>query len=267
MYEFRDRSQFCIMPEARCNQSAIGASPAVYYMKVKYRRWNSSDHQFAESYYGPCEVDNDLVCSQSCKNEGRSGGKCGPLKSSVIIKVCYCDGCPGATVVTRKPSTTPGGSTMNPLLEQVLQRSAAQPKPYFSFNAISAEDCAALKTDYCGVYQDSTHSDNCAPIRALWTYCDSSASELEVKYFLLKVGYLRASRGIQLDLLGKRRLTKEMFAPVADILVKLEINDFPHFSVALFTSASIKLTTVQQLDFRNCQEVVIQRNDFLPFLH
>ncbi|OWA51268.1 hypothetical protein BV898_15760 [Hypsibius exemplaris] len=79
-------------------------------------------------------------------------------------KVCYCDGCPGATVVTRRPSTMPSGSTMNPLLEQVLQRSAAQPQPNFTFNAISAEDCVALNTDNC------------------------------------KVGSLRASRGMYFDL-------------------------------------------------------------------
>ncbi|OQV17208.1 hypothetical protein BV898_08701 [Hypsibius exemplaris] len=118
---------------------------------------------------------------------------------------------------------------MNPLLEQVLQRSAAQPQPKFTFNAISAKDCVALNTDNC------------------------------------QVGSLRASRGMFFQLHGKRRFTEQMFDPVADILVSLTISEFPQFSVTLFASASIKLTTLQRLDFWKCQGIVIQRNDFLPF--
>ncbi|OQV23381.1 hypothetical protein BV898_02827 [Hypsibius exemplaris] len=48
----------------------------------------------SESYAGQCEDDDDPACSQSCKDESRGGGKCGPFKST---KICYCDGCPGAT--------------------------------------------------------------------------------------------------------------------------------------------------------------------------
>ncbi|OWA55043.1 putative Low-density lipoprotein receptor-related protein 4, partial [Hypsibius exemplaris] len=49
----------------------------------------------SESYAGRC--DDDLACSQVCKDEIRGGGKCGPFKGT---KICYCDGCPSATVVT-----------------------------------------------------------------------------------------------------------------------------------------------------------------------
>ncbi|OQV17204.1 hypothetical protein BV898_08697 [Hypsibius exemplaris] len=216
----------------------------------------------SESYAGQCEDNDDPACSQSCKDESRSGGKCGPFRST---KVCYCDGCPGATVVTRRPSTTPSGSTMNPLLEQVLQRSAAQSKPKFSFNAISAEDCVALNTDNCQVMTEEQYSNNCAPRQPLHTNCSSSAGEFETNYFLLKVGSLRASRGMYFQIHGKRRFTKQMFDPVADILVSLTISEFPQFSVTLFASASIKLTTLQQLNFWRCQGIVIQRDDFLPF--
>ncbi|OQV17200.1 hypothetical protein BV898_08693 [Hypsibius exemplaris] len=154
---------------------------------------------------------------------------------------------------------------MNPLLEQVLQRSAAQPQPNFTFNAISAEDCVALNTDNCQIRTEEQFSNNCAPREPLFTNCSSSAGEFETKYFLLKVGSLRASRGMRFDLYGKRRFTKQMFDPVADILVSLYISEFPQFSVTLFASASIKLTTLQKLEFWKCQGIVIQRDDFLPF--
>ncbi|OQV23380.1 hypothetical protein BV898_02826 [Hypsibius exemplaris] len=142
----------------------------------------------SETYDGQCEDDDNPACSQSCKDESRSGGKCERLRN---IKVCYCDGCPGTTVVTRRPSITPGGSTMNPLLEQVLRRSATQPKPNFTLSAISAEDCAALNTDNCFLVrhfdrQRGLSSDKCDPDRGLFTSCNSSAGEIETKYFLLK---------------------------------------------------------------------------------
>ncbi|OQV23385.1 putative Low-density lipoprotein receptor-related protein 4 [Hypsibius exemplaris] len=58
----------------------------------------------SETYAGQCEDDEDPACSQSCKDESRGGGKCGPYKST---KVCYCDGCPGATEPVPTPLPIP----------------------------------------------------------------------------------------------------------------------------------------------------------------
>ncbi|OQV23389.1 hypothetical protein BV898_02835 [Hypsibius exemplaris] len=221
----------------------------------------------SENYAGQCEDDENPACSQSCKDESRSGGNCGPFKGA--IKVCYCDGCPGTTVATSRQTTrrpfsrTTVGSTMSPLLEEVLQRSFDQQKPVFLMKEISPETCTNLDTDSCEIYKKKDHSNNCES--ALFAYCSPRASNFETTYFFRKVGRLNAGHGLGLNLGGERSFTKKMFEPIADILISLDVYDFPHFSTSLFSAASVKLAILQELGIYNCQSIEIQRDDFLAF--
>ncbi|OQV12358.1 hypothetical protein BV898_13386 [Hypsibius exemplaris] len=167
--------------------------------------------------------------------------------------------------VTRGPATRPVGSTANPLFEEVLQRSFEQAKPVFHFNKISPENCTSVATDNCGILTGKAFSDNCAPTNPLFTYCQAGAGDFEAKYFLQRIGRLNASRGVILTLSGERGVTKEMFQPVADILVVLQFVKFHQMSVAIFSAAAIRLPILRVLQFYNCTGIVLQRGDFLPF--
>ncbi|OWA51097.1 hypothetical protein BV898_15596 [Hypsibius exemplaris] len=53
----------------------------------------------SETYIGECSMNDQQDCQQTCQQEGRGTGKCGPFRS---MRVCYCDNCPDLN----KASTT-----------------------------------------------------------------------------------------------------------------------------------------------------------------
>ncbi|OQV23396.1 hypothetical protein BV898_02842 [Hypsibius exemplaris] len=86
-------------------------------------------------------------------------------------------------LTSRRLAATPEEVTVhvNPLLKQTLQRSAAQSRAHFSFEAISADDCAALQTANCRILMEREYSDNCGPTKPIISYYNSDAGEVETK--------------------------------------------------------------------------------------
>ncbi|OQV12357.1 hypothetical protein BV898_13385 [Hypsibius exemplaris] len=140
--------------------------------------------------------------------------------------------------VTPGLPTRPVGSLANALFEEVLQRCFEQANPVFHFNEISPENCTSIATDSCGINRGKAFSDKCALNEPLYIVCDEGAGDFEAGYFLQRFGRLNVSRAVILELWGERGVTKEMFQPVADILVGLAVNEF-HQIVVQFKFSTI----------------------------
>ncbi|OWA54802.1 hypothetical protein BV898_19196 [Hypsibius exemplaris] len=143
----------------------------------------------SKTYAGQCENDNDPACSQSCKNESRSGGKCRPLMKS---KACYCDGCSNATGSSQKPNvvgaiTTSAASTAsNTSINgngQVDKQTGTSPKPTAVSAITTSTASTASNTSINGsgqVYKQRESSQKPNVIGAITTSAASTASNTSI---------------------------------------------------------------------------------------
>lgn len=151
---------------------------------------------------------------------------------------------------------------MHPELWLVRQRALHELQPSFLMKPITQDECAALKTDHCYVWKDSAY---CKAHTGFFVYCDAYATDFEIGYFTLQLLRSNLSRGVALDLIGKRAFTAAMFAPVSDILISLTIRNFPQLKLSVFRRAAIRLPQLRALRLVNCSSVEIGRLDLLQF--
>ena len=91
------------------------------------------------------------------------------------------------------------------------------------------------------------------------------ATNFEVSHFFFKINRLNASRGLGVHLYGQRDLTKDLFSPVAEAVISLDIHSYKNFHLSAFTTGQVILPTLQELGLSYCSNVTIKRRDFQPF--
>ena len=127
----------------------------------------------------------------------------------------------------------------------------------FQMRDISPQDCSGVRTTNCYI---GSESNNCSPGRGLFARCDAAADNQEVQHFLENIRDLNASRALSLVVEGRRTFTEATYAPVADILIGLNIFDYEYFDMSMIRS--LRLPILTQIALYNCANVMIGRNDF-----
>ena len=123
-------------------------------------------------------------------------------------------------------------------------------------------ECAALKTDSCQMIVPNV---KCSyEFFGFFSDC-KFAPNYEVAIFLSKMAQLNASRGLSLTLHGPRNFSASVFAPVKNVLVSLDIWDFPGIKLSSFRSAEGNFPVMQGLRLGRCSDIEIQRTDLRVF--
>ena len=150
----------------------------------------------------------------------------------------------------------------NPHLQRTLLVTQGQEKPVFLMKPVISSECAALKTDSCGMMDPNA---NCSQADwGFWADCNS-APNFEVAIFLSMIAQLNASHGLALNLHGTRNFPAGVFAPVKDVLVALHIWDFSGIKLSSFRSAEGNFPVMQHLLLGRCSDIEIQRTDLRVF--
>ena len=128
---------------------------------------------------------------------------------------------------------------------------------------VTPSECADLKTDSCGMYPDINQ--NCSQSNLGFYSICKFAPSYEIAIFTTMIAELNASRGLSLTLQGPRTFPATVFAPVKDILVSLNIWDFPAIKLSSFRSAAGNFPVMQYLALAGCSDIEILRTDLQLF--
>ena len=165
--------------------------------------------------------------------------------------------------MTTHSPTSLDDSVINPHLKRTLLLSYRQRKPVFLMKPVTLSECADLKTDSCGMFPDI--NPNCSnAYSGLFAECNF-APNYEVAIFNDMIARLNASRGLSLSLQGTRTFPAGVFAPVKDVLVRLDIWDFPGIKLSSFRSTAGNFPVMQDLLLGRCSDIEILRTDLQVF--
>ena len=130
----------------------------------------------------------------------------------------------------------------------------------FSMKDITPDQCSGLTTPNCRI---SKETKTCRRGSGLFAECDASAENQEVREFLSKIAQLNAGRGLKFTVKGPRAFPNDAYAQVADILIIIIVADFDDFDLSMLRSLELPILT--HIGITNSRNVVIGKDDFLPF--
>ena len=165
--------------------------------------------------------------------------------------------------MTTQSSTLPDDGVLNPYLKRTLILSYRQRMPVFLMKPVTLSECAALKTDSCGMIT-GINSDCSNANGGFFADCNI-APNYEVVIFNGMIAQLNAGHGLQLNLQGPRAFPASVFAPVKDVLLALTIYDFPAIKLSSFRSAAGNFPVMQILELARCSDIEILRTDLQVF--
>ena len=128
---------------------------------------------------------------------------------------------------------------------------------------VTPSECAALKTDSCGMFP-GINADCSKAYTGFIANCNF-APNYEIAIFNAMIAQLDAGRGLSLTLQGTRTFPASVFAPVKDVLVDLGIWDFPGIKLSSFRSAAGNFPVVQSFTLARCSDIDILRTDLQVF--